>query len=406
MKSTIMSLMFVMMMFLFPGLASADQAQVPNVIGYHSVIFDEGGNPIADGEVNVWFRIIDAAGAVLYEETQSVTAVGGQVSALIGNGLTSDSAPTGGVPIDALNPFGRYLEVEVEGKSPLPAMELASVPYASFAQVALGAGEGAIDGNAIKDKSISFDDLSDDIIDKMAQKLGGAGANSIVLKENLDTLYRSPSAAASIGVSRGLSFSGANDLQGVLRDLDRAIARREEKIETTDAALTAEVSARASAIAQEASARANADATKVSKSGDTMDGTLHMNANITLAGGFTVDGVDIGNLQASVSAIENPQLLSFTRSIWGTVSPGQGVAEFHGENASATLIQPGKYRITFTQALSDEYYAAVVTPTNDAKAADASTAAPLIISDKTADGFTVNVLGMTLQSFDFIVMGH
>ncbi len=404
MKSAMMSLVLVMMLILFPAWASADQSHVPNVIGYHSAIFDEGGNPIADGDVDVWFRITDATGAVLYEETQKVTAIGGQLSTLIGNGLTADGAPTGGVPLDAVGPGSKYLEVEIEGMSPLPAMELATVPYASFAQQAFGIAENSIDGNSIKDKSVTFDDLSDDVLDKMAQNLGGEGASSILLREDLDSLYRSPSAASTIGVERGLNYSGSNDLQNVLRDLDRAISSREERI-------IAEQNARESAIAAEAVARANADAEKVSKSGDTMNGSLIMNGNIIMGDGFTVDGIDVGetvsDLQADVSIIEDPQRLSFTRSIWGTVSPGAGVPEFHGENASVALAgSPGQYRITFTQPLSDEYFAAIVTPSNVAKSGDPSSAAPLVVSDKTVDGFTVTVLGMALQSFDFIVMGH
>lgn len=249
-----------------PALGSA-----PPYLVYQSELYDDGGNPISDGDVDMIFRIADGQDHVLYEEQQTVEAIRGQVTALVGNGLDFDGVPTGGLSIDLLNPVGpRYLEVEVEGFSALEPMEIASVPYSLYASMALDAAEGAIDSRAIADGGVDFEDLSSELVKDLANQLtGGAGAESIVLRQELNTLYRDPSAASTIGVSPNFVYSGADDLQAVLQDLDHAIHQSDER-------LSAETQARQQADNAETSARANADALKVSKSGDTMTGNLIM----------------------------------------------------------------------------------------------------------------------------------
>jgi hypothetical protein len=248
-----------------------DLGSAPPYLVYQSELYDDGGNPISDGEVDIVFRITDGQGGVLYEEQQTVEAIRGQVTALVGNGLDLNGVPTGGLSIDMLNPVGpRYLEVEVEGFSALEPMEMASVPYSLYTSMALDAADGAIDSRAIADGGVEFEDLSSGLIDQLANHLtGGAGAENIVLRQELDTLYRDPSAASTIGVSPNFVYSGADDLQAVLQDLDRAILQRDERI-------SAEAQARQQADNAEAAARADADALKVSKSGDTMTGDLIM----------------------------------------------------------------------------------------------------------------------------------
>ena len=156
MKRFVLIVICALIVCLVSSVSRATTPEVPVVMGYHSAVTDEGGNPIDDGGWNAWFRITDINGAKLYEERQGVTAIGGRISTLIGNGLTADGAPTGGVPLEALDPDGvRFLEVEIEGMDPLPAVEMAAVPYCSYSQVALGAAEG----------SISFDALAEGAVD-------------------------------------------------------------------------------------------------------------------------------------------------------------------------------------------------------------------------------------------------
>ena len=241
-------------------------SSVPPYLVYQSELYDDGGNPISDGEVDIVFRITDGLGSVLYEELQTIEAIRGQLTALVGNGTDPNGAPTGGLTVEMLDPAGpRYLEVEVDGLSALEPMEIASVPYSIYASVALDAAEGAIDSRAIADGSVEFEDLSGGLVEDLGNQLtGGSGADSIVLRQELDTLYRDPSAASTIGVSPNFVYSGADILQTVLQDLDRAIQDRQI-----------------------------IEAQKVSKSGDTMTGTLSMQANVMMAAGATIDGYDL-----------------------------------------------------------------------------------------------------------------
>jgi hypothetical protein len=358
-------MLMITALFMFaamPCAARAADALVPPVMGFHAALTDEGGNPVADGEVAAAFRIIDAAGTILYEEQQRVNSVGGQVAALIGNGLTGDGAPTGGVPIELLDPRGgRYLQVEVAGMAPLPMMELATVPYAAYAQEALGVAKEAI----------AFEDLSAAAVEELGKAMtDGAGAQSIVVREEL----AAPEAAAEIGVASGLASSTATDLQGVLDDLDGAIV-------ASDARIAVEEGARSSADATEASARQDADGAEAA------------------ARSSADDGVD-----KRVQAIENPHRLSFERSAWGSVTlDGNQNPVLHGQNASIAKLNAGVYRISFSSPMSDASYAAVVTPASTV--GGGGTLMPLSITNKAADGFTVGLGTMVNQSFDFIVMG-
>lgn len=363
--------------------ADAASLDVPAVIGYHSAIYDEGGNSIADGEWSVSFAITDVDGTALYEEWQTVTAVGGQVSALIGNGLTSAGAPTGGVPLDAMDPDGgRYLEVEFEGMDPLPAMELAAVPYANYAQVALGASDG----------SITFEALSNDALDDIAEELtGGEGKGAIILRSELDTLYNDPSSASTMGIATsGFTNTSSSDLQGALGDLDAAIGQNSAGIQTltnTTNSLTnslnAEISNRASADSAEASARSAADSAEAS----------------------TRSAAD-GALDARVAAVENSARLSFMHSAWGTVTGGPSPSMNGGANASVSRVGGGQYRIDLSPAMSNANYAVVVTPSDNSKVIDSSTAGAVKVYSKTASSFYIQFVGLGNESFDFIVLGN
>ncbi|MBT3181656.1 MAG: hypothetical protein HN337_04000 [Deltaproteobacteria bacterium] len=217
-----LNISIVMALLLFSSIASADTGKVPNVLAYQSILYDDGGNPIADGDADIIFRITDHEGALLFEESQRVDVVRGAVSVLVGNGDDLDGAPTGGIPLNLFqteNPL--YLEVEVEGFPATDPLEIVSVPYAIYAG---SVAEGGVNSKAIRDRSIVYEDLSDSLI----KKLGNEGG--LISREGVDAIYREPAAASKIGVQRGFNYSGANDLQGVLSDLDRAVKRREEKI--------------------------------------------------------------------------------------------------------------------------------------------------------------------------------
>lgn len=65
---------------------------------------------------------------------------------MIGEGIvpgSSPSAPTGGVPLAALDPASGTKRLQIQFGSNLPSepMELTSVPYAMYAEKALGLGK-------------------------------------------------------------------------------------------------------------------------------------------------------------------------------------------------------------------------------------------------------------------------
>lgn len=305
------------------GDVHADERAVPNVIAYQSSLYDDGGNPIADGSVNALFRISDAGGRILYEENQVLDVVRGQVSALVGNGLTQNGAPTGGIPPSVFDPAdAKYLEIQVGDFPPTPAMEIASVPYSNYAGVALGAADGVIDSLAIADASIAYDDLSADLVTRLSSELtGGRGADQIIYREDLDNLYRAPTAAATIGIRPGLVYSGANDMQGAIQDIDRAVKRRDERIDTEaesrQDADTAEVTARNAAISSAVTTHAAATGgvhgitgaivgtnTVQTLSNKTLESPTinggNVTSNVTVNAGVTIDGVDISATAATL----------------------------------------------------------------------------------------------------------
>jgi hypothetical protein len=360
----------MLVLIIFAWEAAAALPEVPTVLGYHAAVYDEGGNAIGDGEWVAVFRITDADGQALYEERQTVTAVGGQVSALIGNGLTEDNAPTGGVPYEALVPQGpRYLEVAFEGMEPLPAMELAAVPYAGFARVALGAAEGAI----------AFEALADGAVDRIAEELTDGGSKAeIVLRSELDTLYSDASAAATIGVeTTGFVTSSESDLQGLLSDIDAVLVQQATDLSSVQATLDAERQSRLSADAAEGSARAAADA----------------------ALSLTDDALD-----KRIAAVESGERLSFLHSAWGTVSGGS-TPSMTGANASVSRVGSSTYRLALSPAMANASYAVTVTPSDNAKTGSPDAGGAVRIFNKTPDGFDVQFVGLANESFDFIVLG-
>ncbi len=381
MKRFVFAVVMLGLALSFPFAAGAEAVSLPGVIGFHGVVTDDGGNPLPDGETAAWFRIVDAAGTVLYEEQQQVVARQGLVSALIGNGLTAEGAPTGGVPLEAISPgAARYLEVAVEGVPPTPLMEIASVPYASYAQLALGVSEGAIDSRALADKGIAFEDLAEGALTGIAAALTSSAVPSPFITEEA---FAMPDAAAKIGVAPGLGSSDATELQGALSDLDGAIA-------VQGARVTAEVAARQAA-----------DAALLSTAGGTMAGALTMLAPIAMAEGMTVDGVDVSALSQQTASIAQPARLSFTRSAWGSVTISGPDVAISGSGLGVSRISVTEFRITFAQPMSDNAYAVSASPSFRDPIVAPSGLQPPIVHRKTPESFDV----IASCPFDVTVMG-
>ena len=63
----------------------AQVPQIPHLINFQSVLTDAAGVPLPNGVRSAHFRILDSAGAELYQETQNVESVQGVISAMVGS---------------------------------------------------------------------------------------------------------------------------------------------------------------------------------------------------------------------------------------------------------------------------------------------------------------------------------
>ncbi len=389
MKKFFVGTWLVCVVWLFPAAVGAWTVTVPHFLNYQSLLYDDGGNLLADGQAGAVFRVKDANGGVLFEERQTVEVVNGAVSVLVGNGLDANNAPSGGVPLQVLEPEGsKYLEVAVDGYPPEVLMEIVSVPYAVYAEKALGAADEAIGSAAIAKGAITVEHLSDSFAGDLATQMSAAGAVATRTDlTNLQTTYRGTGGASGIGVTSGFVYSGGNNLQDVLRDLDRAIQHRQAGVEVVQSSVTNEVAARTAAdttlqgnINGEAAARAAADAAEAGAR----------------------DGVDRDHerrLQDLEGAGER-----FVAA-WGTVTGG-AAPTLSGFNSSVALEGAiGTYRVSFGTQPANPNYAVTVTLHNGL-GIDGG-AAYTQVSNKTEAGFTVKVLRAAVSdSFDFIVAAH
>lgn len=265
-----------------PALAAT--ASVPKYLNYQAALFDEGGNLLPDGKTRLYFRILDAAQKVVYEEEQDVEVVSGAVSVIVGSGVDlKNGAPTGGISGDMLLPDGpRYLEVQAEGHSPEGPMELVSVPYAEYADTAFKVADGAVDSGQIKDGALKIDHFTDELIIELGGRIIGSGDQStVVVREEFNSYKTSISnsgGGAQVGVTPDFAYSSATNVQNVLKDLDLAIKKRYEDVEKVKESYTAQFVA-------ETLARSNADGTL--QSNITTEATTRAQDDSALQGQFT-----------------------------------------------------------------------------------------------------------------------
>lgn len=121
----------------------------------------------------------------------------------------------------------------MEDFPPESGLEIVSVPYSLYAEKALGVSDGGVSGAAIARKSITMDHLADGFVEQFAGEMtGGVAIATVTDLSSLQTTYRSTSGASSIGVSSGFVYSGSNNVQQVLQDIDRAVQHRQASIDT------------------------------------------------------------------------------------------------------------------------------------------------------------------------------
>ena len=118
--------------------------QIPQTMSYQGVLTDAAGNPVADGQVNLIFKLYDDAtdGMMLWEETQKVDVANGIFNVILGS-----SNPLN-LPFDKHYWLGITIGMDTELQ---PRTPLTSSPYSLNSQTAGNTGDGhsldAADGN-------------------------------------------------------------------------------------------------------------------------------------------------------------------------------------------------------------------------------------------------------------------
>ena len=149
-------------------------ADVPSFMSYQGLLRDGVGDPVPDGTYVVTFRLYDVetGGAILWEETQTVTVADGVFNAKLGK-----IAPLNG--LDFMDPY--WLGISVEGDPELaPRVELATVPYAGHAGFADNAAHA--DDCSQTDSDWTFDG------DNIYHDVGDVGIGISTMDAKLDVL--------------------------------------------------------------------------------------------------------------------------------------------------------------------------------------------------------------------------
>lgn len=106
-------------------LAGIAQGAFPRLMNYQGRLDDQNGNPVADGNQSVTFRLfnVSSGGTPLWAETQTVTTVDGVFSVLLGSMDT--------IPEFIWYQDSSFLEIQPAGSDPvLPRSMLSVVPFA------------------------------------------------------------------------------------------------------------------------------------------------------------------------------------------------------------------------------------------------------------------------------------
>lgn len=104
--------------FVLPGLA-----RVPYLINYQGRLSDNLGNPVADDEYSITFRVYDSesGGEVLWQEDRNIKTTDGVYHILLGAG----KAAVGSFTPELFSSDARWLEVEVGGEVMTPRQRIA-----------------------------------------------------------------------------------------------------------------------------------------------------------------------------------------------------------------------------------------------------------------------------------------
>jgi len=196
-------------LFALPFLSSSNFSFAANIlpqfIQLQAVLIDDAGHVLKDlQETDMTLSILDIDGDIYYQEVQHVIVIHGAVSVLVGSGNDPTSGvPTGGIPPDALFPDRtKLLRFQISEKSiPEADLELVSVPYAYYAQVAMGL-DHAINSLDIENGGIELEDLSD---------------------QALEALRGNRTRAREVTLESHLINAAGNNLESILSSFDYAL---------------------------------------------------------------------------------------------------------------------------------------------------------------------------------------
>jgi len=426
MKKLLLGTILVFTALLLSTISSSAGTAVPHFLNYQSLLYDDGGNLLADQPAGMTFRITDAAGSVLYEERQTLDVVHGAVSALVGNGQDANNAPMGGIPASVLTPDGaRYLEVTVDGYSPESGLEIVSVPYSVYAEKALSVADEAVTGAMLAKKIITMDHLADGLVDQLAGEMSARGALATRTDlTNMQTTYRAASGAGNIGVNGGFVYSGNTNIQGVLQDLDRSIQKRQSEIEAHAGSASnvhgvtgnvvgthdAQILSNKTLVAPNVSGGMTVTGGNIIMNGNNITGLPDPSLPSDAAKMSYVDNAVSAEASARNSqdnALDN-RLLEIENKpkirAWGTVKCADPPV-FNGWNINVTRDALILFNISFNESLPSAGYAVIITLQDyDYYQMQAN---PFAVLNKTQNGFQVRFpLEKLPSAFDFIVVGQ
>ncbi|MBI2092230.1 MAG: hypothetical protein HYT75_04465 [Deltaproteobacteria bacterium] len=226
---------------------AGEPPQIPPYFNYSGSLTDDGGNLLPDGTKNIRFKIVNSAGGTIFEETQDVEIIKGEISAIVGNGINpSTGAPSAGIPAASIEPGDTlFFQIEIDGEQIYDPMEIVSSPYAIWADTALRLPDGSITGAMLGKGIITKEHLNQEL----ASAIFPDGVPKALLPS--DTVYtnsiQSTSGAGKVGVTSDFIYSGSQTVQGVLKDFDIAVKKRQQESEWIKEDYGAQIGAEAAA---------------------------------------------------------------------------------------------------------------------------------------------------------------
>ncbi len=225
-------IIFFMLIIAFSGTIFAEESpQIPQYFNYSGSLTDDGGNLLPDGTKNIRFKIVNSAGGIIFEETQDVEIIKGEISAIVGNGINpSSGAPSAGIPAESIEPNDTlFFQIEIDGERTYDPMEIVSSPYAIWADTALKMPDESITSAMLGKGIITKDHLDQEL----AIAIFPEGVPKALLPS--DTVYtnsiQSFAGASKVGVAADFIYSGSQTVQGVLKDFDMAVKKRQQEAE-------------------------------------------------------------------------------------------------------------------------------------------------------------------------------